>query len=153
MYIDDMQKKKILAFFLALIAISSVGIYYYAKANPEKFGSKIEFVSGTEYMAGEDAQTIVRVTNNLGIGLSPDWCNATIWYPNKTVFALNVSMIVGGADGSYYYGWTAPDTFGIYEQYAECKINGKVIGNSKASHVSEALSQINETEPVAIVIS
>jgi len=149
-----MKKKFILAFLLALIATGGTGFYYYAKANPEKFGSKIEFVSGTEYAVGENAQTIVRVTNALGIGLSPDWCNATIWYPNKTVLVLNTSMTSGGASGSYYYNWTAPDVYGIYEQYAECKIQNKIIGNSKASHVSEALSQINTTDnPVAIVIS
>ena len=148
-----MKKIKILAFLLALTMASGVGVYYYASANPQKFGGKVEFVSGTEYMGGEDAQTIVRVTNALGMGLTSDWCNVTIYYPDKTNLTDNTLMTLGGADGSWYYDWTAPETYGIYEQYAECKVGGRIIGNSKASHVSEALSLLNETIPEAIVIS
>jgi hypothetical protein len=151
-----MQKKKLLAFFLALALAGGIGTYYYAGAKPEKFGSKVEFVSGTEYMANESAQTIVRVTNALGMGLSADWCNVSIVYPNRTVnVTTNTAMTQNGLDGSWNYAWTAPDIYGIYEQYAECKVGGRVIGNSKASHVSEALSIINKTEeiPVAVVIS
>jgi sugar (pentulose or hexulose) kinase len=148
-----MQKIKILAFLLALAMAGGVGTYYYASAHPEKFGGSVQFVSGTEYMGGEDAQTIVRVANNLGMGLTADWCNVTIYNPDKSTLVTNTLMEEGGADGSWFYNWTAPETYGIYEQYAECKVAGRTIGNSKASHVSEALSLLNETLPTAVVIS
>ena len=148
-----MQKIKILAFLLALTVVGGLGTYYYVNANPEKFGGNVQFVSGTEYMGGEDAQTIVRVSNNLGMGLTADWCNVTIYYPDKSLLTTNTLMEEGGATGSWFWNWTAPETYGIYEQYAECKVAGKTIGSSKASHVSEALSLLNETLPNALVIS
>ena len=150
-----MRKIKIFAFLLAIALASGCGVYYYAKARPADFGSQIFFVSGTEYMAGESAQTIVRVTNALGMAVTATWCNVSIIYPNRTVnVTTNTDMTQNGVDGSWNYAWTAPDIYGIYEQYAECKVSNKIIGNSKASHVSEALSQINQSEyPVAVVIS
>ena len=149
-----MQKKRI-AFLLTLLTVFGLSGYFYVNAYPEKFGGTVTFVSGTEYASGDTAQTIVRVTNALGIGLTADWCNVTIVYPNRTTNVTeNTAMTANGIDGSWNYGWTAPSEYGIYEQYAECKVSNRIIANSKASHVSETLSLINETDnPVAIVIS
>jgi hypothetical protein len=117
------MNKKIPIFAMVLLILGIGGYIGYSKAtgNPTPFGWGMTFVSGTEYGAGEPAQTIVKVTDNFGIGVVSDWCNVTIYYPNKTAVVTNQPMTAGGSTGSYYYDWTAPTVYGIYEQYAVCK--------------------------------
>jgi len=152
-----MNKKKIVALLAFVMAVGAIGAYgiltqpvegeYYAK-----------FVSGTEYQAGEVGQTVVRLHDSRGVGVASDYCNVSIWYPDKTVWEENTTMLSGGADGSWYLEWTTPNVIGVYEEYAECVLGAKTYGVSSSFHVSQTLTALNESlstpeEPSLSIVS
>jgi hypothetical protein len=108
-------------------------------------------------MQNEAGQTIVRVTNSLGIPVTSSGCNATIFYPNKTIWANAVVMTQGGTAGSWYYDWTAPNITGNYEEYVQCAVNpsNRLVGAGSSFHVSQALTDLTNAlgDPVARIIS
>ena len=152
-----MNKKKILAVTLALLSFGGLGVYGYSllssPATADEY--RVEFVSKTEYQVGEVGQTIVRLSDKNGIGVVADYCNVSVWYPDKSAWYTLEPMIYGGADGSWYLEWTTPDSIGVYEEYAECVKSPKTYGVSSSFHVSQALTALNETldEPVLSILS
>jgi len=116
----------------------------------------VNFVSGTEYQIGERGSTIVSVTNVFGDPISVDWCNETIYYPNKTVFVDNQPMTQGGAPASWYYEFTVPNQLGNYEQYVVCQVHTitgtRLIKARKAFHAQQTLTLLNETATAQINI-
>ena len=154
-----MNKKKIIAISLILLSIAGVGVGYatnWGNKNIQVFDDKLLFVSGTEYAEGEAGSTIIRVTNGFGGGITANWCNETIYFPNKTVWVSDQAMATGGASGSWYYDFIVPYVSGIYEQHVVCGVplgaTERQIENSKAFHVSEPLTLLNETESAKIHI-
>lgn len=139
------MKKRTIALAVLALTMLSVGAYVglgYVSATPEYTA---KFVSGTEYRNnGEAGQTIVRMSDKDGIGVVADWCNATIYLPNKTAWYTNTPMILGGSTGSWYLSWTTPDDIGNYEEYVACYKSGKTFGISSSFHVSSALSEITQ---------
>jgi hypothetical protein len=84
-------------------------------------------------------------------------CNATIYYPNKTIWTGPTAMTQGGTAGSWYLTWTAPNITGNYEEYTACSVNpgNKIVGAGSSFHVSQALTDIveNQNNPIAKIIS
>jgi len=148
---------KILLIALAIVGIAISGIVFATKY--QGYGAQVRFISGTEYQQGETGQVIVRVTDAWGMPISADYCNVTVYYPDKTVFINNQPMIQGGAPGSYYYTFTTPFTqIGVYEEYVVCGVTlpaGKrSLGAGSSFHVSQTLTMLNETaSAVAKIIS
>jgi hypothetical protein len=120
--------------------------------------AKLIFISGTEYKQNEAGQTIVRVTTSLGIPISDvNYCQNYVYFPNKTIWVNNVSMVQGGTDGSWYDEWTTPNVTGNYEEYVECSVgaSGRLVGAGSSFHVSETLTELADALglPVARIIS
>ena len=123
-------------------------------------GSYLSFVSGTEYQRGEPAQVIIKVHDAWGRPLPQsaiNWCNVTILYPDKTIFINNETMSYTPTTGSWYYQFTTPFTqIGVYEAYVECSVNfpsgSRILSASKAFHVSQTLTMLNETASASITI-
>jgi len=136
---------------LVLVLLAGVGIAYGTKQH-----RLISFVSGTEYQIGEAGSTIISVTNAFGQPVSANWCNITIYYPDKTVFIDNQPMTQGGAPGSWYYEFTVPNQLGNYEQYVVCEVSTitgtRQIAARKAFHAQQTLTTVNETMSAQIQI-
>jgi len=106
----------------------------------------IDFISGTEYIAGmlgDQGQTIIRVSDYKGNPLTAT-CNATIVYPNKTVYLmLDQLMTASSIQGNYYTTFQIPSVSGIYEEYVVCEVNVsgtmKTTKTSSSFHVSPIL--------------
>ncbi len=152
-----MVSKKVIAGILATLLVS-LGVYAVGGFNKvgEALNEQLQFVSGTEYAQGEAGSTIVRVTDAFGRGVTSNWCNATIYYPDKSVWINNVGMTSGGATGSWYSDFVTPYVSGVYEQWVQCGVplgaGERLIENSKSFHVSEPLTMLNETGSAQVVI-
>jgi len=148
------MNKKILIPVLALLIVGAVaGIRVFGFGD----GANLVFVSGTEYQQGEVGQVIVKVQNVFGNPITADWCNVTIYYPDKSLFVNNQSMTQGGAPGSWYYTFVTPYTqIGVYEAYVQCQVTlpagARILGASKAFHVSQTLTMLNESASANVVI-
>jgi len=145
-------RKLWLIVLVALLGLVSVGGAYYGR-----YGYRaINFVSGTEYQIGEKGSTIISVTDAFGNAVSADWCNVTIYYPDKTVFVNAQPMTQGGAPGSWYYEFTVPNQLGNYEQYVVCQVTTitgtRQISARKAFHTSQPLTLVNETSSAIVTI-
>jgi hypothetical protein len=151
-----MEKKKLLLIALPIIVgLAIVGAYVATTAFG--VGASIKFISGTEYQQGEPAQVIVRTVNAWGVPINADWCNVTIYYPNKAVFVNNQPMTQGGAPGSWYYQFTTPfDQIGVFEEYVVCQVTlpagPRLLGAGSSFHVSQTLTMVNETASAQIHI-
>jgi hypothetical protein len=151
-----MEKKKLLLIALPIIVGVSIAGAFVA-TNVFGVGASVVFISGTEYQQGEPAQVIVRVVNAWGLPMTADWCNVTIYYPNKAVFVNNTPMTQGGAPGSWYYSFTTPfDQIGVFEEYVVCKVTlaagPRLLGAGSSFHVSQTLTMLNETATVRVII-
>lgn len=105
----------------------------------------LQIVSDTEYSPSETGQLILRITDIRSRPLSA-LCFGSIAYPNKTLFITNQSMGASAFSGNYYYNFTVPSTYGIYEEYVECYVNTS-FGLAKATmsssfHVSDIRDQL-----------
>lgn len=142
-----------LGLFAAGIGIA-FGIIYYQNNQT----AMLSYVSGTEYQHGEPGQIIVKVTNVYGTPITANWCNVSIYFPNKTAFVDNQPMTQGGAPGSWYYEFIPPfDVIGVYESYVTCEAQlpggrTRILSNSKAFHVGQALTLVNETANAQVTI-
>lgn len=144
------MKKPILIGLLAGVLVLAVGSLAIASN-----AFKLQFISGTEYMMNENGQTIVRTVNQLGIPTPATACNITIYYPNKTIWIDSQAMTQGGTTGSWYYDWTAPNVTGVYEEYALCLVQNKLVGAGSSFHVSQPLTELYDASqsPRAVIIS
>jgi hypothetical protein len=151
-----MEKKKLLLIALPIIIGIAVAGAYVA-TNSFGVGAQVKFISGTEYQQGEPAQVIVRVVNAWGAPINADYCNVTIYYPDKTVFVNNTSMTRGGAPGSWYYAFTTPfDQIGVFEEYVVCQVTlaggPRLLGAGSSFHVQQTLTMLNETASAQVRI-
>ena len=145
----EMTWKKGFAIAIAVFAVIGVAGYVYGIET-----ASLKFISGTEYQVGENGQVIVRVVDAYGNGITADWCNATIYYPDKTKMTDNVAMTSGGATGSWYYNFTAGTQIGVYEEQVVCHTStpNRDIGAGSSFHVSQTLTMLNETASARAVI-
>ncbi|MFH1423008.1 MAG: hypothetical protein ABIH42_09895 [Planctomycetota bacterium] len=108
----------------------------------------IAMVSGTEYISGEYGQIIVRANDRYGNPVDYANCNATVLYPDKTYFMLDLPLSSSSIGGNYYRQFLTPPITGIYEETINCELvsNGKTttMTISSSFHVSLALNIIAE---------
>jgi hypothetical protein len=151
-----MEKKKLLLILVPLV-LGVIGIGYVTAVNAFGVGAQVKFISGTEYQQGEPAQVIVRVVNAWGVPINADYCNVTIYYPDKTVFVNNTPMTKGGAPGSWYYQFITPfDQIGVFEEYVVCQVTlpagPRLLGAGSSFHVQQTLTMLNETASAQVRI-
>lgn len=111
----------------------------------------LQVVSGTEYYPEDEGQFIIRLTDIRSRPLS-GFCRGTILYPNKTFYIINQTMNPSPIDGNYYFNFSIPAVYGIYEEYTECYVNttfGLALSTKSSSfHVNDLdsiLVGVNET--------
>lgn len=130
---------------ITVLVVSGFGIasWFDGEKVVEQYGEEFEepddvlqFVSGTEYVPGQEGQVAVVVADTLGDVVTGEYtCNYTVLYPNKTMFVSgNFSTIT--SLGTYYTTFTIPNTAGVYEYGSVCEKTGKKAVASKSFHVS-----------------
>jgi len=140
-------KKFALIFGLVLLTVSAVltgSALHGKKVATEGY---LFFVSHTEYWSVDDTgQTIVRLQDFKGNPITANWCNTTIYYPNKTVYINNFPMIATAIAGNYYMNFTPPVEEGIYEEFVNCSYGSpqRFISTSESFHVNPALNLLKE---------
>lgn len=118
-----------LGIFLLLTGIAG-GIYY----GIEKTEDQLKYVSSTEYIAGDEGQTIVRLTTFQGNPIVAT-CTDTILYPDKSVFVSGTAMTSDGY-GNYYHNFTVPSQEGVYTTNVNCTYGSRKATASKTFHIS-----------------
>jgi F0F1-type ATP synthase membrane subunit b/b' len=115
--------------------------------DPDEDEVSVRWVSHTEYWSSsgpgssELASTIIRVTDYRGDPFTVDNCQATVLYPDKSVYVNNQSMSQSGVAGNWYRTDSVPDIEGTYEQQVTCNYgSGKTIKTSNSFHVNPALN-------------
>ena len=112
-----------------LLAVPA-GIIYALDATEDE----LTYVSSTEYVAGDEGQVIIRLTDYRGNPLSAT-CVDTIQYPDKTTFTINSPMSSAGY-GNYYHDFTVPAQDGVYTSNVNCTYGARTFTHSKTFHVS-----------------
>lgn len=112
----------------------------------------IQWVSGTEYVPGEDAKAIIHVADYTGRGVAAT-CLLDVFYPDGTTFIAGVPMAAepGPYRGFYYHNFTVPQAFGVFEERAHClvELEGRNVSSiqSNTFHVSRASLELKEALP------
>lgn len=145
------MKKK----FIVLAVVSAVILFFSASiVNGQRVVNTpyVEWVSHTEYWsssgvgAGEQAATIVRLTNYRGDPFAVNNCTATIFYPNKTAYVSNALMNQSSIPGNWYRYDSIPDIAGTYEQRVVCSYSGGTTETAQSFHVNPALNFIKTVD-------
>lgn len=134
------KKNILMSMFVLSITLFSVMAMYGEKVVSD---GRIAWVSHTEYWSNEEGQSIVRLQDFQGRPITANWCNVTIYYPDKTAFVTNQPMLVNSIVGNYYYNFTTPNTMGIYEEFVNCSYgspNEKFVSTSESFHMNPALN-------------
>jgi len=128
-----METKNIILTISVLAVISTLtGIIVFSE---KKIESKLSYVSSTEYIAGDEGQVIVRLTDFSGQPITIATCTDNIQYPNKTIF-LTQTMTLDTQFSNYYHNFTVPTKEGVYTSNVVCSYAGKNVTASKTFHIS-----------------
>jgi hypothetical protein len=100
-----------------------VGITYIN--NPYSIG-----YGGTEYTVGESGTVYVRLLDGSSKPINLASCNATIFYPNKTVWINKQTMTLLDG-GYYYYDIVVPDIAGVYIVGFDCIIPAQIFKENR----------------------
>ncbi len=136
--------KIVIAIILAIAATSLAytGYLIYAQQNEPS----VKFVSGTIYVAGERGQTIARINDRFGNPINNASCKATIIYPDKTFFVVDINMRESSVAGNYFYEFIVPQQLGLYEEIVKCAATpqGREVNMTVSSsfQVSKALTYV-----------
>jgi len=102
----------------------------------------IKFIGGTEYSTGESGLTSVQFLKG-GNPVNTGTCNATIYYPNGTMFINNQAMTyLSGSNGIYSRTFTVPNTIGVYREQFLCSHGGFDYHASGSFHNSDWANNI-----------
>ena len=97
---------------------------------------QMSFVSGTEYVPGQEGQLAVMITNVTGDMVAMQYiCNYTILFPDKVVF-MQGDFLMNTSVGTWYVNFTVPQTEGVYEYESGCVKDGMRVAAAKSFHVS-----------------
>jgi hypothetical protein len=105
---------------------------------------RLEYAGATEYLAGTEGQLLyqyitIQAGNQVPIN-DADWCNATVWYPNSTLFLDNQNMpYFTGSNGLYYTNFTIPDNDGVFKVDVTCFRSPKYSYSSSTFHVENSI--------------
>jgi hypothetical protein len=65
-------------------------------------------------------------------------CNASVWYPDKSVFVDNDTMLLSDANGNAFIEFLIPNIDGVYEYQARCMVqDGRTLVASHSFHVTK----------------
>lgn len=96
----------------------------------------LQFVSGTEYVPGQEGQVAILLVNVVGTPVTFSFdCNYTVLYPNKTVFVQG-NFTQNTSVDTLYTNFTVPDVEGVYEYSSVCTNGGQTATAGKSFHVS-----------------
>lgn len=124
-----------------LAFVTLVGTVFFALDFQDKLVPKITYVSSTEYVSGDEGQTIIRLTDFKGAVMVLANCYDTILYPDKSILMENASMTTD-VQTNYYHVFTVPSQDGVYETTVTCELGSKTYTSSKTFHVSLLSSQL-----------
>ncbi|MBN2095116.1 MAG: hypothetical protein JW727_03650 [Candidatus Aenigmarchaeota archaeon] len=138
-----MNKKWLLLIAVVALGLLAVSAKAYSDGKDVTSEPYIMFVSHTEYWSGDNASTIVRLTDYKGDPYDVDICIANIFYPNKTAYVSNQPLQPSSIPGNWYRTDPAPLAEGTYEQEVTCTYGGsKTTKASQSFHVNPALNLI-----------
>lgn len=126
----------------------SGNISYVGQAgNVAENGTLVKFSGGTEYTSGEEGLFVIQFMKVLAGKPMPiddaDFCNATMFYPNRSVWLSNVGFTyIPSSNGLYYYEATIPDVEGVYLIDGHCGKGGIDNYDSDTFHVAEWTNRI-----------
>jgi hypothetical protein len=111
---------------------------------------EIKHVGATEYYAGETGTVtgqFLTVNSGNPSPVNDAQCNATIYYPNESIFVSNGNAsYIAGSNGMYSYDFTVPSTTGIYRVDFSCVKSSKTVYSSSDFHVNSDINgRINRT--------
>jgi len=137
---EDHKPAFIVVTALLLVTLVSVPIWMFVRADRDT--ATLVWVSGTEYIGGENAQAIVRLVDYQNRPITAN-CTGTVLYPNKTVYYTS-PMTLQSPFHNYYMTFTTPEDIGVYEEMAHCLYNNgnKEVNNTQTFHISNATNQI-----------
>lgn len=76
--------------------------------------------------------------NGMVPGMVVEWsCNASVWYPDKTVFIANQTMFPSDLNGNAYIQFTVPNIEGVYEYQSTCQFRNRTKVASHSFHVTK----------------
>ena len=108
--------------------------------NIPRNGTGIKYAGGTEYKTNETASFAVqfrKVSSGSPEPINDGVCNATVYYPNKTVWLNEVDMpYLAGSRGIYYYNTTTPSVEGVYTIDMLCSKGGINAYESASFHIA-----------------
>jgi len=129
----------------AVMMVSLSLVLAYVSGDEVVMTPKMQMVSHTEYAFSAPGQIIARIVDFQGSPVAVTSCNATILYPNKTVFVNQAGMTaVSPITGDYYYAFTTPaGPEGTYEYQATCYYNpSKNASVTNSFHLTPNANQI-----------
>jgi len=142
-------KMKAMIFIVAILMIgSAIATKTYNDGNElinqDPF---IKMVSHSEYASGDTGQVITRLVDWKGDAIAVNDCWASIYYPNKTLYADNALMTTDGFVGDHYYSFTAPEIEGVYEYQAVCEyMQGAVAKNATITNSFQVVPAYNKID-------
>jgi len=101
----------------------------------------LRFAGGTEYTTNETGTFVIQFMRTIAGNPSPindaDYCNGTLWFPNKTKWLNNKSFVhLNNTNGLYYYNTTTPSEEGVYIIDAICVKGGIIAYDSDTFHIA-----------------
>ena len=147
MYVNNKFKNKKIFFILIIIfLVLTPSVFFIKRYMDNREEPFVKMVSGTEYVSGEDGQVIVRINDRKGDPLRNAICRATVLYPDKNYFLIEIPMIESTVPGNYYADFITPDKEGVYEETITCIVvandNAETLKISSSFHVSKALNYV-----------
>lgn len=134
----DIKEITFVLFIILIAVIVIVSIIL-----PKSGSNKLNILSGTEYITGQQGMVILGLQNSKGPVLNAD-CNISISYPDKSFFVINTVFSKTSTPGIYYYSFKVPTVEGTYMDNVVCKFmsDSKPLSFSSTFHVSSPLVQI-----------
>src|SRR3989344_2614376 len=144
--IEILKKKWVIVLSILLAVIIFFSFAYASGSKVLESPPQVQWVSHTEYWSGDQASTIIRLTDYKGEPLTSASCTVNIYNPDGSAFITNGVMSASSISGN----WQRKDSLsgkamGTYEQEVICTYGGgKQIKTSQSFHLNPALENIRE---------
>ena len=122
--------------------VMSADVQHYVISNQTTYGFIGQFFSH-QYSSISNVRNIYDVVNgNVPAFYNSTKCNASVWYPDKSLFIDNQMMYFssnqsGVSNGNAFIYFTIPTIEGVYEYQSTCAIDNKTLVASKSFHVTK----------------
>jgi hypothetical protein len=124
------------------LVVMSKDLQNYVVSNQTMYGFIGQFFSD-QYSSISNVRNIYDVVNgNVPVFYNSTKCNASVWYPDKSLFIDNQMMYFssnqsGVSNGNAFIYFTVPTIEGVYEYQSTCAIDNKALVASKSFHVTK----------------